>query len=146
MAALWNKSYETGNTLVDNDHKEIFQLVEQVLSSSFNSRKDKVKVSIEFLADYVVRHFANEERLMDESDFPRSKAHKKEHADFLVVATDLHKEFLNDSYTFGENNETGSLHLSMIINKTVVGWLTKHVMGSDKALAVHYKKWLASNK
>jgi len=144
---LWNDSFATGNETVDNDHKEIFKLVEDVLSSSFKSRKEKVKTAIEFLSDYVVRHFANEERLMDESDFPMSDAHKKEHKDFLEVATELHAEFTNDGYTLGENtDEADTLHLSMVINKTVVGWLTRHVMGSDRALAEHYKVWVAGQK
>jgi hemerythrin len=140
--SLWNGSYETGNELVDTDHKEIFGLVEQVLSSSYISRKEKVQAAIEFLANYVVKHFANEERLMDESAYPGSEAHKKEHRDFLGVATDLKERFDNDGYALGQDTSEGTvLHLSMEINKTVVSWLTKHVMGSDKALAAHYRKW-----
>jgi len=144
--SLWNSAFETGNELVDNDHKEIFSLVETVLASSLKSRKEKVQASIEFLANYVVRHFGNEERLMDESGYPRSAIHKKEHSDFLVVATQLQEKFKNDGYSLGEiTDETAdaskALHLSLEINKTVMGWLSKHVMGSDRDLANHYKKW-----
>ena len=141
--SLWNSAYETGNELVDNDHKEIFELVEQVLTSSFKSRKDKVKTAIEFLANYVVRHFANEEQLMDESGYPRTDEHKKEHSDFLEVATQLYEKFLNNEFSLGEyeNEDDDDLHFSLEINKTVVGWLTKHVMGSDRSLADHYRKW-----
>ncbi|MCL1882166.1 MAG: bacteriohemerythrin [Defluviitaleaceae bacterium] len=139
--ALWNSSFETGNELVDNDHKEIFSLVEHVLTSSHLEKKDKVGIAINFLSDYVVYHFENEERLMKESDYPETEAHKKEHADFLAVAIELKDKFENNAYYLGANNDNNSLHLSMEINKTVVTWLTKHVMGSDKKLADHYKKW-----
>ncbi|MCL2839635.1 MAG: hemerythrin family protein [Defluviitaleaceae bacterium] len=149
---LWNETFATGNETVDADHKEIFELVEQVMSTSFKNKKEKVKTSIEFLADYVVRHFATEEGLMDESDYPHTETHKKEHADFLKVATKLHEDFVNDNYALGEEEGKGEieteaqvLHLSLEINKTVVAWLTKHVMGSDRALADHYKKWVAEN-
>jgi len=137
--SLWNSSYETGNAMVDKDHREIFSLVEGVLSSSFKSRKEKVQEAIDFLANYVVEHFAREERLMDES-----VAHKKEHSDFLTVAVALKERFNNDGYILGENTEDNSLHLSMEINKTVIGWLTKHVMGSDRKLATHYRVWSGS--
>jgi len=142
--ALWNSVYETGNEKVDNDHKEIFGLVEQVLATSFKSRKEKVQTAIEFLSSYVVRHFATEEELMDESDYPHTETHKKEHSDFLVVATKLHEKFVNDGFSLGED-DADALHLSQEINKTVIGWLTKHVMGSDRALADHYRQWSEKN-
>ncbi|MCL2388739.1 MAG: bacteriohemerythrin [Defluviitaleaceae bacterium] len=139
--SLWNSSFETGNEIVDGDHKEIFSLVEQVLSSSLVTRKDKVEVAIQFLAEYVVRHFANEELLMDECRYPESMAHKKEHADFIDVAVELQEKFSNDGFLLGSEENNNDLHLSMEINKTVVGWLTKHVMGSDKKMAHYYRDW-----
>jgi hemerythrin len=142
--SLWNVSYETGNEIVDNDHKEIFNLVEDVLSSSLMPRKDKVESAITFLANYVARHFANEEKLMTEPAFPQMAEHKKEHADLLAVAVGLQKKFINDGYLLGELNENNDLHLSMEINKTVITWLTKHVMGSDKKMAEHYREWSES--
>jgi len=140
--ALWNKSYETGNELVDNDHREIFGLVEKVLNSSFTSRKEKVATAVEFLANYTVTHFANEEKLMDESSYPKSDEHKKQHSDFLEVATELKEKFEKDGYTIGEEqSDTDVLHFSLEINKTVVSWLTQHVIGSDRDLADHYRLW-----
>ena len=138
---LWNDSYATGNELVDDDHKSIFMLVESVLLSAYMDRKEKIETAIEFLASYVVRHFANEERLMEASGYPDIDAHKKEHADFLEAATQLQETFATDGFIFGEKNDTHDLHISMIINKTVVGWLEKHVMGSDQLMAQHYREW-----
>jgi hemerythrin len=137
--ALWNATYETGHETVDNDHKEIFKLVEEVLSSSRVPRKDKVETAITFLAQYVIRHFANEEILMEECNYPETDTHKKEHADFLEAAVNLQEQFVNDTYTLGETNN--DLHLSIEINKTVIAWLTKHVMGSDKKMARFYREW-----
>ena len=138
--SLWNSVYETGNELVDNDHKEIFALVGEVLASVNMSRANKVKTGINFLAEYVVRHFANEERLMDESDYPETAEHKKEHADFLIVATELKNKIDNDTFVI-EATDLSYINLSIELNKTIAGWLVAHVMGSDKKLANHYRKW-----
>jgi len=141
---LWNSTYETGNATVDNDHKEIFALVEQVLQTSFKSRKEKIKTAIDFLANYTVRHFGNEERLMDESAFPHAEMHKKQHADFLTVVTKLVEKFEGNGYALGATEDVSDstvLHLSLEINKVVVGWLTNHIMSSDRALADHYRLW-----
>ena len=137
--ALWNDSFATGNQMVDDDHKSIFMLVENVLSSSYVDRADKIETAINFLTEYVVRHFANEEKLMDESNYPGSSRHKQEHADFLAVAGELKKKFDSGGFMLGEHSN--DLHLSVEINKTVVGWLTKHVMESDLSLAEHYRTW-----
>jgi hemerythrin len=81
---------------------------------------------------------------MAECDYPESDAHKQEHKAFTEVATAMLERFGDDGYILGENTEENSLHLSMEINKTVVGWLQKHIMGSDKKLATFYRDW--SNK
>ena len=137
---LWNESFITGNDVVDNDHREICLLVEDVLASSELSREDKVGTAIDFLAYYVVHHFANEEKLMDECDYPDSEEHKKEHSDFLKTATEIKNRFDNNGYSLGELTDN-NLNLSMEINKIVVAWLSKHIMGSDKKLAIYYREW-----
>ncbi|MCL2224284.1 MAG: bacteriohemerythrin [Defluviitaleaceae bacterium] len=139
---LWSAKFATGNTVVDNDHMEIFKLVEDVMESSIKDGKEKNETAINFLAQYVVGHFKREENLMAESDYPNTAAHTKEHNDFMEVAKQLKEDFDDGGYAFGElEMHPDTMHLSKVINDTVVGWLTTHVMGSDKDLADHYRKW-----
>ncbi|MCL2577132.1 MAG: hemerythrin family protein [Defluviitaleaceae bacterium] len=139
--SLWNDEFLTGNELVDNDHKQIFSLVEDVLESSIKGSKEKNETAINFLAEYVVSHFAREEKLMEESDYPNAVSHKKEHMDFMAVAVKLKEDFDNGGYAFGElEMHPDTIHLSKVINDTVVSWLLNHVMDSDKDLAAHYRK------
>ncbi|MCL1862428.1 MAG: bacteriohemerythrin [Defluviitaleaceae bacterium] len=139
--SLWNSSYETGNEMVDNDHKEIFRLVQNVLSSSGMQRGDKVKTAINFLSSYVVNHFANEEKLMDECEYPAAAEHKYEHNVFLNVASELKAKFENNTLTLGEFKDGDNFNLGMEVNKVVITWLTKHIAGSDKKLATYYREW-----
>ncbi|MCL2616382.1 MAG: bacteriohemerythrin [Defluviitaleaceae bacterium] len=129
---LWNKKYETGNQQVDDEHKEIFNLVQKVLNATFESRGEKVGTIIDFLANYTIQHFEHEELLMDESDYPDTRAHKKQHSDFLEEVGKLKKKV---------EKEMDSAVINITINKTVVGWLTNHVLGSDISMAAHYRKW-----
>ncbi|MCL2200052.1 MAG: hemerythrin family protein [Defluviitaleaceae bacterium] len=139
--SLWNESYATGNEIVDNDHKEVFKLVQDVLSSSKLDRTDKVGKAINFLSYYVVNHFNNEEKLMDECTYPDAAAHKEEHRAFLEVATAMKEKFDNNGYSLGEFTDDNNLSLSMEINKNVVTWLSKHIMDSDRKLAEYYRDW-----
>jgi hemerythrin-like metal-binding protein len=142
MLSLWDEKFATGNELVDKDHKEIFALLENVLRSSKIGNKEKNETAINFLAQYVVGHFGREEELMAESDYPNTAAHTKEHKDFLVVATKLKEDFDDGGYAFGElEMHPDTIHLSQVISETVITWLAGHVMGSDKDLADHYRKW-----
>jgi len=122
----------TGNKMVDDDHKEIFRLVKDVIDQKYEEREEKVTTVIAFLANYVVRHFNSEEHLMMESGYPKTGEHKKQHADFVAEVGELQKKIAEDSTT---------LDISLEVNNTIVKWLVEHVIGSDKDLADHYRKW-----
>ncbi|MCL1881478.1 MAG: bacteriohemerythrin [Oscillospiraceae bacterium] len=137
MQLLWNQSYETGNISVDNEHKEIFGLVEKILNEKFESKSEKIKKAIAFLANYTVRHFQNEEKLMEESNYPRTAEHKQQHADFVVTVGELQEKL---------RIGTEELNLSLIVNEVIVNWLTEHIIGSDKAMAKFYKEFKDAQK
>lgn len=143
--SLWKDDYATGHALVDKDHKEIFNLVADVLESSMKGSKEKNETAINFLAQYVVEHFGREEELMKESDYPNTDAHTKEHREFMEVAVKLKEDFDDGGYAFGElEMHPDTMHLSKVINDIVVGWLLIHVMGSDKEMASFYRTWADS--
>ncbi|MCL2203574.1 MAG: bacteriohemerythrin [Defluviitaleaceae bacterium] len=142
IVRLWKPDYETGNEAVDNDHREIFNLVENMLVSSRVKNKEKNETAIIFLSEYVVNHFAREEALMEESQYPDIEKHKKEHKDFLGVAVQWKEDFDNGGYALGElEDHPETQHLSKFIHEVLINWLTNHVMGSDMAMAEHYREW-----
>ena len=133
---LWSSDYETGNANVDEQHKELFSLVQQVLDAdAFTNTKENIETVIGFLSNYAVRHFATEEALMIESDYPEYGCHKALHDDFVknVVA------FVNRLKTEGD-----TVSVNETMNNFVIVWLKEHIMGSDKAMADYYKQWEAS--
>ncbi|MCL2618951.1 MAG: hemerythrin family protein [Defluviitaleaceae bacterium] len=129
---LWNEKYETGNREVDDEHREIFDLVQKVIDATFKDRGEKMETIIDFLANYTIQHFNNEERLMEESGYPHTGEHKRQHAEFLEEVVKLKKKVLAEADRTANN---------VLINKVIVNWLTKHVLGSDMMMAAHYRKW-----
>ncbi|MCL2398382.1 MAG: hemerythrin family protein [Defluviitaleaceae bacterium] len=135
---IWHKNYETGNIQVDNEHKEIFKMVQSVMEATFDSEESKIESTIDFLANYTVNHFKHEERLMEESNYPSMPVHKKQHDDFVIEVLDLRERV---------KSESSSDKNSLEIKKVIVNWLVDHVLGSDKIMADHYRKWSnAENK
>ncbi|MCL2285063.1 MAG: hemerythrin family protein [Firmicutes bacterium] len=130
---LWSKNYETGNINVDGQHKELFRLVQQVLDAdAFSDTNEIVETVVGFLSDYAVRHFAAEEALMLESDYPLYSKHKLQHDDFVKEVV----LFINRL-----SAEGSTISISETINGFVIEWLKSHIMGSDKAMADFYKEW-----
>ncbi|MCL2356203.1 MAG: hemerythrin family protein [Defluviitaleaceae bacterium] len=134
---VWSEKYETGNKQVDDEHKQLFSLVQKVIDQSFNTRIEKIETAINFLAEYTVAHFKHEEELMDESGYPGTVVHKKQHSDFLTEVVKMKDKILR---------EGDCLDNSLLINKTVSKWLTGHVIGSDLAMAAHYRQWSVEHK
>lgn len=127
----WHPKYETGNTHIDNQHKEIFRLAYQVIDASYTSQGD-IKAAIDFLTNYTATHFEHEEKLMDESAYPVAGIHKKQHSDFVAAVKELAKRVSCE--TNGAKNRTD-------IEDVAINWLVDHVLGSDKVMADHYRKW-----
>ena len=134
---LWNSSYAIGHETVDNEHKEIFGMVDTLLVDDFRNRPEKIKTTVDFLVGYVGRHFANEESLMRESNYPKTDEHKAQHKKFVETVGVLVKKI--------EQN-IDSIDIVLEVNNVIVNWLAEHVMGSDKMLVNHYKMWKESKK
>ena len=71
MAVIWDKSLATGSFHVDQQHQELFRQV-AALSDAIKQgkRRDEIRRALDFLEQYIVQHFAEEEKLMEELHCP----------------------------------------------------------------------------
>ena len=79
-----------------------------------------------FLGDYVKTHFATEEQLQIQHNYPGYRAHKAEHDGFIDDLRKLEDQLRNEGSTFV---------LVIQTNQTIVDWLIRHISGTDKELA-----------
>ena len=128
----WSDEYALGDERVDSQHRELFKLVADLVDSCENgSSSAHLKNTLDFLVNYTVQHFNDEEALQIKYNYPEYEAHKKLHEDFKVTVTDLVNRF----------SETGSSSwLSSDVNKIVVKWLIQHIMSEDKKIGGYLKK------
>jgi hemerythrin-like metal-binding protein len=124
---LWSKSLETGISLIDEQHKELFRQVDILLDQKNDNRH---KDALHFLDKYIVKHFSDEQKMHSDSKYPKAVQHKKFHDDYVIVFRKLKDKYLKEGATPANNME---------INKTVVGWLKDHILVHDKEFAVYYK-------
>lgn len=126
MPITWTDSLKCGVIEVDNQHRELFRQVDGLQQAmSKGQGRQEIGRLLDFLGDYVVRHFAAEEKQMDALGCPAARANKQAHAEFLEVFKSLR-------HRFDESGATPTLVLE--IKDTLSRWLVDHIRNIDTKL------------
>ena len=126
---VWQKSYNLGVEIIDEQHKNLVQIIndlDDLLKGSFCSKK--LESLFSELVDYTKYHFSTEERLMKTRDYgaARIDAHLRQHYQFVQQIQSLH----NDAATLDKQEAEWVL-------KYLTNWLTNHILKVDRHLAEH---------
>lgn len=129
----WNESLSTGIEIIDNQHKELFNRINELVAAiKQHICKYKISDVINFLEEYIHLHFGEEERYMQMYDYPEYKHHKAQHEKFISNFQELKKELIK--LEGGKN--PGSYELSVETNQIVVDWILDHVAKVDRRLGI----------
>lgn len=115
----WSAALEIGHSGVDDQHRKLFELAAAMRGDSDQMR---VMRSLASLSEYVIIHFRDEEKLLEEIGYPGLAAHKK-----------LHSEFRSRLATLYAN--AGRMTLDAIaaeVTLLVNDWLARHIMVADR--------------
>ncbi|ABW18759.1 bacteriohemerythrin [Alkaliphilus oremlandii] len=128
---LWKDKYELGVSIVDEQHKELFERVQafmQVLRSpaSWEDKVQRVNETLEFMKIYVVEHFRDEEAYQKRIEYPGYEAHKKIHGDMVNYVVQF-----SDEYEKSGCNE----QLMQQFAGKLLAWLINHVASEDQRIA-----------
>jgi hemerythrin len=117
----WSKNYETGNPIVDGQHKNLFVMINN-LKVGLSEKQSKITLvdTIERLSSYVETHFKTEEDLMLTSHYPDYAKHKEEHDSLREQAEKLIQLFKMDK-----------VDLTATISKFLSDWLQHHINEID---------------
>ncbi|MCL2806479.1 MAG: hemerythrin family protein [Treponema sp.] len=126
---IWDDSYLLGNEQVDAQHHQLFDLVNSLVRSCDNgSEKETVRNALDFLVNYTVQHFDDEEALQIKYGYPEYESHKKLHEDFKLTVVELVERFYTSGSSFDLGND---------IKTIVLKWLVEHILYEDKKIGVH---------
>ncbi len=118
---------------MDSLHKEFLDIYNSVNLMS----KDSINQKATELLEHSKKHFAEEEKLMDRYDYPRSKEHKEEHN---KVLSEL-RFFIDKSHTiFGM-----SILKSYYVEKLPY-WFDYHLLSMDSDLVAYLKNFNFKNE
>ena len=125
----WTPDLSVGVGAIDEQHKELINRM-NLFFNAIDDTDDKAKVlsMLDYLSDYVVTHFHDEEALQQRSGYPEYTAHKKLHEAFIADIEQLKADISGGYFTAATK---------MLMSTTLISWLTLHIKKMDKALAAH---------
>ena len=131
MAYKWDSSLESGYEKVDNQHKQLVAAVNNLIEASANGKGNAVVMeTLEFLTSYAVKHFADEEKLQIQFNYPDYLTHKRIHDEFKVVVGELVQKV---------NNQGPTEEIIETVSSTIGSWLLNHIKGDDFRMATFVK-------
>jgi hemerythrin len=127
----WNDDYKLGNEQVDAQHYRLFQLLSNLIGSCMDGTDiEKLRETLDFLVNYTVQHFNDEEALQIRYNFPDYDRHKQLHEAFKETVGMLVQKFIDSG---------SSAELSIDISKIVAQWLINHIKREDLKIGYHIR-------
>ena len=123
----------TGVAKIDEQHRELVKRLNDVLAMGTKSfSKEETKKTIDFLGEYIIKHFNDEEALQRQCDYSKYEWHKGQHQKYINDFKKLKKEF-------SENGPSAKFTVSL--NASLVEWIVNHIKAVDVEFGKHYREY-----
>jgi len=122
----------TGVDAIDEHHRTLLELGNRVIDPAAIKRDGPVFAdAIAFLSDYVRYHFAAEEQVMTESQFPHYEHHRR-----------WHDRFREEVSAYADQAAAGGMtkDLKLKVSFAIENWLAEHIRITDRDLAAHLRQ------
>ena len=122
----WNDRLSVGHQAVDQDHRRLFKLFNDLSQAMrVGNTKSVIASVLDQLVDYAEVHFRREEGLMASANYPEITAHRKEHEYFVTRSKEVCHQFASSA----------SKTLAIDTLEFLKTWLINHIQKSDQAFA-----------
>ena len=135
MAIQWRDSMSVSNNIIDQDHKHLIDLINQ-MEQVLDNPDDKKPIldTLAYLKLYTVEHFNREEILQLKIRYPETNKHKQIHHTIVKELDETIVSLKNQSGPANADEITGLLH----------SWLINHVLQEDLPLKPYFAKFPSS--
>ncbi len=118
----WNDSFNVNIKLFDSQHKQLFDLINQLHDSMMVGKGKEIMGDVlKSLLTYTKTHFAEEERQLKTHNYGDYDRQVKEHAIFVQQIADLQKK-----------HAEGNAAITQSTLNFLRDWLLKHINVEDK--------------
>ena len=126
----WNQQYSVGNDLLDQQHDELFSILNQLNAHILKGQTQGLTWSLlDRLILYTQKHFHTEESLMRQSGYPQLEGHCKRHCQLTAQVQKYVAQL-----------DRGEAIRNTDVLSFLSDWLRQHIAHEDKA----FGNWLAA--
>ena len=87
---VWNRSFESGNSGIDAQHKGLFEVGNLLINAIYDKKPHREVLSmVDFLLEEMKSHFESEDTLLVSWDHPLAEEHRLEHLRLLVKGVEI---------------------------------------------------------
>ena len=132
MATLinWDERYSVGFELIDEQHKQLVGMINELYSSFIEGKAQETASSIlEKMIQYTDYHFTTEHKFFEKYNYPETEEHKK-----------IHKSFVDKAIELKEGVDSEKVTVSYDIMNFLRQWLLEHILKEDKKFAKYFKQ------
>lgn len=123
----WSDKYSVQVPSIDNQHKKLADLINQLHSALAEGKAKMVLTNIlNELVSYTKTHFAYEESLLHKEKYPGYITHKLQHDELTKKVISYQKDF-----------QAGKTSISLEVMNFLKDWLINHITGTDKKYSQH---------
>jgi hemerythrin len=117
----WKDEYSVGLPSIDSQHKKLISLINEILEGMRAARETRIIQDVlDELAQYAIYHFSQEEILIQEYGYKKTKEHGLAHEFFMKKIEILKASTLN-------NDREASERTAAFLKK----WLESHILQDD---------------
>lgn len=121
----WQDRYRLGIVAIDLQHRVLMELTNKLHKATVGEEGgDDIACAMDELLTYVAFHFSFEETLMAECGYPMLEEHRHSHQELLDQFRALQADITG-----------GRLVLNDRVMNFLQGWLTHHIVSSDRHYA-----------
>ena len=127
MKVAWVDALTTGNKAIDNQHKYLIDIINDLAEGiETGQTAQTLRKIVNLLQYYTEWHFCKEEDCMNRLNCPAAAKNQEAHGQFIETFLAFRREL-----------EAGgdSTSIATRMYKTLVAWLVQHIQGVDAQLA-----------
>lgn len=126
----WTEDFSVGVVIIDEQHKQLIALVNRLIAKPQTTTKSEaISDLLSDMTNYAIEHFATEEELLRQHNYPHLEEHVAQHRAFRKQIVDFCMATMSNVATVPET----MLHY-------LRDWFVEHILKSDMAYKPFFRE------
>lgn len=102
----WSTKYESGNPIIDEQHRQLFDLGNALLNAMLSDKHStEIPIFLDSLLEHIQQHLLTEEKVLSDLKHPIAIEHKTDHEHLLALAKGIVNKYRHGTLEFGDVSE-----------------------------------------